>query len=467
MTRIEQPPKEILEQLASVAVKTPRHRPSWLFRVKLLSDILFKTRGGVAVLFIAVLAVISGRYWNVVGAFSPVEKAQNETAQAANPTAQAVTLHTVQLENISTSLTLTGTVVPKNLLNIAAPLSGLPIKQMRVASGDRISAGETLAVLDSSVLQAQLQQAKANLAQAKTELQRQEAVLTQSQVLQEAAMVDAARYGSLFEAGAISQEQLGTRQIQALTTRQEVAVANANLENARAKIDSQASEITRIEALMTQTVITAPVAGTIAERFATIGDTASPSDPLYSLIENHQLVLELSPEQEQLTDLALGMPVTVSATNSAMSGKQSLSLTSQIDAIEPTLNAQSRQATVKVPLPDSGNQLLSGMFLQAKILTGTRRHVVVPTDAVVTQPDGRALVFTLSNVSEANMGEVQANTVEVAERSVAVSQSSAPSSPSEQIEILSGLTAGSQVVVGGSRYLQAGDIVRVVNKEPI
>lgn len=463
MTRIEQP--------ASTSIKTPRHRPSWLFRVKLLSDVLFRTRGGVIALLIAVLAVISGRHLNLLSAFSPADNADNETVQTANSTTQSVTLHTAQLGNISTSLTLTGTVVPDNLLNITAPLSGLPIEQMRVASGDRVSAGETLAVLDSSVLQAQLQQAKANLAQATTELQRQEAVLTQSQVLQEAAMVDAARYGSLFEAGAISQEQLGTRQIQALTTRQEVAVANANLENAQANIDSQASEIARIEALMTQTVVTAPVAGTIAERFATIGDTASPSNPLYSLIENHQLVLELSPEQEQLADLALGMPVTISATDSATGGKQSLSFTSRIDAIEPVLDAQSRQATVKVPLPESSdqssNQLLSGMFLQAKISTGTRRRVVVPADAVVTQPDGQALVFTLSNVSEEGIGEIQANTVEVADRSVAVSQNADPSSPSEQVEILSGLTAGSQVVVGGSRYLQAGDMARVVKREPI
>lgn len=448
---------ELRSPQLSSQLKTPRHRPSWLFRVKLLSDILFRTRGGVIALFIALFAMFSGRVWNVTGAFWSAKNMEAQPAQSVDSTVQAVTLHTAKIENISTSLTLTGTVVPQNLLNIASPLSGLPIEQMRVEIGDRVSVGQVLAVLDGSVLQAQLQQAEANLAQAKSELQQQRAALTQAQVLQQAAVVDASRYSSLFDAGAISQEQLGNRQIQALTTRQQVEVANANLESAQANIHSKAADIERIKALMAQTIISAPNAGTVAERFATIGDTANTSSPLYSIIENHQLILELRPEQAQLPSLEPGMPVNISATDS----EQLMPIVSTIDTIEPTLDAQSRQATVKVRLPNSNNRLRAGMFLQAEVLTGNRRSIVVPADAIVTQPNGSALVFTISDLSQNGIGSVQPNTVEVAERS---GQLAGQPERFEFAEILSGLPIGSQVVVGGASYLQAGDEVAVVSE---
>lgn len=464
MTRLEHSfPKNAEDSLRSLRLpsqaKTPQHRPSWLFRLKVLTDILLRTRGGVIAILIASLAIFSGRVWNTTNTSLLAKSAGQETLQPVSSTTQAVTLYTAKRGNISASLALTGTVVPQNLLNIAPSLSGLPIEQLRVESGDRVSAGQTLAVLDSSILQAQLQQAEANLVQAQTALQQQKAVLTQAQVLQQAAVVDAERYNSLFDAGAISQEQLGNRQIQALTARQEVAAVSANLESARANIDSKAAEIARIKALIAQTVITAPTAGTIAERFATIGDAASTNSPLYSLMENHQLVLELHPEQSQLSDIEVGMPVAISAIEAG----RSLSMTSTVEAIEPTLDAQSRQATVKVPLAESSDRLRAGMFLQAKISTGTRRHVVIPAEAIITQPDGRSLVFTISDVSENGTGEVQASTVEVTDYSVATENNTGQS---EQVEILSGLSVGSQVVVGGASYLQPGDRVSVIVEGP-
>ncbi|MEL6352623.1 MAG: efflux RND transporter periplasmic adaptor subunit [Cyanobacteria bacterium J06627_28] len=437
---------------------TPRHRPSWLFRLRLLQTWVFRTRGSVIALLLAAVAILASRGWNLTESLNSeslnsANGVKNEAVQSETTSAnQSVTLHIAEFESVRSSLTLTGTVIPRNLSNVSPTLSGLQISEMRVESGDRVSPGQVLAVLDNSVLQAQLKQAEANLAQAQTELQQQAAALTQAQVLQQAAIVDMNRYGSLFEAGAISEEQLGNRQIQALTTRQQVEVVASNLESARSNIDSKAADIERIKALMAQTLITTPVAGTIAERFATAGDAASAGDPLYSLIEAHQLTLKLHPNQDQLPNIEPGMPVTISAVSN---DEPSLSLTGRIDTIEPTLDAQSRQATVKVSLPELSDRLRPGMFLQAKIITGQRRSIVVPADAVVTQPDGQALVFTADKAT-ANRVRVEANAVEVADRSGELAGSS------DSVEILSGLSAGSQVVIGGASYLQAGDVVAVI-----
>ena len=484
MPRLENPSQlSVEENLRSLQLpsqlKVPKHRPSWLFRVKLLSDIVFKTRGGIIALFLAFMAILSGRSWpllntniNTSSALPAGETKQVkriESTQVAVST-QAVTLHTAKRENVSTSLTLIGTVVPQSLVNVMPALNGLPIVEMRVDSGDRVSAGQVLAVLDTSVLQAQLRQAEANLTQAQTTVQQQDAALTEAQVLQQAALVDMNRYGSLFEAGAISQEQLGSRQVQALTARQQVQVANASLENAQANIDGKAAEIERIKALISQSIVTAPVSGTIAERFVTLGETASASTALYSLIEHNQLALELRTEQAQLSEIALGMPVMIDAVD----GGASLALTGTVDEIKPLLDAQKRQAVVKVLLSELGDQLRAGMFLRATVQTDTRRNIVVPASAVVTQPDGQSVVFTLRDVVEGDAGDrtgtVKVNRVEVGARENSFSaqglgQGLGQPEQDGYAEILSGLTVGDQVVVGGASYLQVGDDVSIVAED--
>ena len=444
----------------------PRHRPSLLGKagtfLRAFPGFDFGSRGSTAILIAVLTALAGGRYWidNHSQTLWPIAPMPEPEAVAANNNAiQSVSLHTAELAAIEDSFTLTGTVVPKNLVRVTPPVNGLQIMEMRVEAGDRVEAGQVLAVLDSSVLRAQLEQVKANLAQAKTEVQQQTAVLTQAQVLHQAAIVDVNRYSSLFESGAISQEQLGDRQVQALSARQQVAVTLSKIESAQANIASKAADINRTEALLAQTTITAPVAGTVAERLTSIGDAVNVGSPIYSLIEAHQLTLALNPSQAQLEQITVGTPVhirTTDRTTVPTAGPNTVptseAISGRVYASDPVLDAQSRQATVKVTLPERPDRLRSGMFLQAEIITDRRQSIVVPAAAVIAQSDGRFVVFSTNDQAN-GASRVQENIVEVAD---------GYNKQANQVEILSGLTTGSQVVVAGATYLQAGDLVTTV-----
>lgn len=139
-----------------------------------------------------------------------------------------------------------------------------------------------------------------------------------------------------------------------------------------------------------------------------------------------------------------------------------------MSSIEPTLDAQSRQATVNILLPDESStsanyNLRPGMFLQADVVTEQRRSVVVPAAAVINQPDGTAVVFTLDEDRQGE-NQVQATVVEVATRLEQLSADASSSNVANQVEILSGLEVGSRVVVSGASYLQQGDRVSVVSE---
>ncbi len=436
-----------------------RHQPSLLgglgFWARSLTDIIKSKRFALAALM-TLTAAISGSWYRT--RYLPVSSssAQPVEARLSTAAAQSVTLHTAKVATVKTSFQLTGTVVAKNLLRVAPSIEGLQILELWAEPGDRVTQGQVLAVLDDRALQAQLRQAKAALDQAQSDVNRQEAVLIQAQAQQQAAMVDTQRYERLYQEGATSQSQLDERQMQAITARESVAVSQATLLSAQASTVSQLAEIERVETLLAQTVMTAPTTGIIAEKQTTVGDTAAVSQPVYSLIESGQLMLQLLPSQAQLQQLNVGTPVTISTVEASTD----LNLQSSIASIDPILDAQSRQATVKIELPpasssekSSQGNLRPGMSLKADIITDQRRSVVVPAAAVMAQPNGTSVVFTVSDRSQEE-NRVQANVVEVGSGQV----------PSNNlVEILSGLEAGSRVVVGGASYLQSGDRVTVVS----
>ena len=459
-------------------VGQPRHRHSLLERAGFFfrgtARSLSQPKGSVLVLAL-VTAAAGWQYFStqffVQNASITDEQntlAQEATAGASStvPT-QSVTLQTAEQIAIAETLSLTGNVVPKSLLSVTPALSGLNILEMRAEAGDYVDAGQVLAVLDDRSLQATLRQAEAKLAQAQANLQRQYAVLAQADVLQQAAIADMDRYRQLYQQGAISRVEVGNREVKAATAVQEVAVNSAALASGEAAIASQRAEIESIRTTLAQTVVRAPRSGIVEKKLGTVGDTASVGKPLYSIVEGDELALVLNPTQAQLPRIEVGQSVIVNLETAGASAARSQSvsqrspqspsqflLRGEVYAIEPALNAQSRQAVVKVSLP-AAKRVQSGMFLSAEVVTGQRRSVAVAPTALIARPDGNSVVFTIAQQNGA-VAQVQETVVDAIARADRLRP--------DFVEIRSGLNAGASVVVGGASYLQSGDWVTVVEE---
>jgi len=118
----------------------------------------------------------------------------------------------------------------------------------------------------------------------------------------------------------------------------------------------------------------------------------------------------------------------------------------RVREILPTINPDTRQATVVVDLP-SDEILRPGMFLTGEIVTNTVEGLTIPSAAVIPQADGTAQVFRL-NADDT----VTATRIELGE----VLDSS-------QVEVLNGLEPGDRIVVSGAGFLSDGDLVRVAD----
>lgn len=379
-----------------------------------------------------------------------------DATQQAAPPSQSVTATTAQSAEVARSLTTSGTVEARELIPVLSQTTGLQIQRVLVDEGQTVEAGQVMAVLDNSVLQAQLDRGKAQLESSQAAVRQRQAALAQSRATLAEAQRNLQRYQQLAQAGAISRQELDARATTAATAREEVRLAQANINSAEAEVRSSAANLQQLQTQLGQTQVRAPASGIVTrpkvndeiQQIARIGDVTSGSKPLFSIIRNGQLKLEAQLPAIQLPQVKVGAPATITSDNDSR-----VRLQGRVREIAPLVNAQRREATVTIdlPQPSSGESLSlrPGMFARAAITTTTTTGVTVPAKAVLPQPDGSAIVFLLSGEDTVQARKVELGEVESGDRR----------------EIKSGLKPGDRVVVAGAGYLKEGDKVRVVNSQ--
>ncbi|WP_446375382.1 efflux RND transporter periplasmic adaptor subunit [Coleofasciculus sp. D1-CHI-01] len=392
---------------------------------------------------------------------------------------QSVTVAPVTSESVSRRLDATGSVAAFEMNPVMSQATGLQIQQVLVEEGQVVKAGQLLARLDDSVLQAQLSQAQASVAQAEARLaelragSRSEEIARAKEAVRSAESAVAAAESDLELArtrvdrnkmlqaeGAIARDRLDEVYNQERSSRSQLEQAQARLREANQQLAQlqagpRREVITQAEAQLAQaqaqvqstiaqlnnTRILAPVSGKIAERNARVGDVTSPSQTLFKIIENGRLELIVNVPETQLPQIKPGQSATITS-----DADSSLQLSGKVREIDPMIDEASRQAQVKIDLPASA-ALKPGMFLRASITTSAAQGLTLPAKAILPQSDGSAIAYIVQPDNT-----VKAQSVEVGE----------PLSDN-RVEIKSGLSVGDGVVVKGAAYLKDGDNVNVVN----
>ncbi|MDJ1172380.1 efflux RND transporter periplasmic adaptor subunit [Roseofilum sp. BLCC_M154] len=436
--------------------------------------------------------------FNTLNRSEPTPVQPVAASQSAEPV-QTVTLATVDLARIPRTFTATGTVDAYDLLPVLPQVMDLQIRQVLVDEGDWVEKGQLMVVLDDSVLQTQISQALADVEasravvqerqaaveQAKSALQgalaakteaeagKQQAIasLAQAQAELEQAERDLERSETLATEGAISTQEVDLSRTKTKNAREAVQVAKANVNSANARISSATANVNSAQATISsmtanvntalaqlqsqqarveqqktylaQTQVTAPSSGRVSERTARVGDLASPQTPLFRIINQGALELELKIPETQLSQVTIGAPVTLTS-----DADSRINIEGTIREISPLVDANTRQATVKVDLPSS-TVLRPGMFLQGSITAQMVQGLVIPAEAIQPQADGNAIVYQVDENNQAI-----ARTVEVG---------STLGGDSTQVEIKQGLNLGDRIVVLGAGFINEGDIVRVVD----
>jgi RND family efflux transporter MFP subunit len=315
----------------------------------------------------------------------------------------------------TTVLTATGYVEAERKADLSPKITSR-ITELNVTEGTKVRKGDVIARLDSTDLEAQLAEARANWVNADAELKRQR---------------------NIFDQG--------------LNTRSALDAATANEAATRARVQY-------VEALMDYTIIRAPFAGVITAKRAFVGEAVSPfgSSPsgggsggaIATIVEFSSLYVGADVNEANLSRLAKDQPAEISL--DAVPDKV---YHGRLRQIVPAADRQKATVRVKVAFLDADDRVLPdlsarvGFTAQSTQGKEKRMRVVVPK-AAVTTVDGKTGVFRIVD------GRARFTPV------------TAGGDVQGQIEVTQGLQGGEKLVsLSGGLQLKDGERVRVEGQE--
>ncbi|UIO45386.1 efflux RND transporter periplasmic adaptor subunit [Brevibacillus brevis] len=380
-----------------------------------------------------------------------------ETKQETEQTKQKIVqVHTVK-ETESLPIPLTAIVEYKQESHLAFGASGT-IERMNVTKGAKVTQGQVLSSLNTNYYQkgleaAQSQVQSASALRSKT-LQGASADLISKQRLavdsQEKRLKDAQRKWEtaqeLFKGGAISQSELDSAQsekeqieISLQEARitldkllkgaevNEVASADANLKQA-------ASEVELAKKTLQETQLVAPFSGTVIDVTQKAGSLAQPGQSIIHLVDSSEVKLKVDVPLDVRENYKQGDTVPV-----AVEGKAKV--TGTITFISPVLNEETGKYLVEIAVSNKDNMLIEGMVATVE-MSRKVNGMLVPVQSVGIKETQRFVMVVENGVlkrRDVEVGQIIGNNV----------------------EILSGLQSGNQILISGITYYAEGEVVTV------
>lgn len=125
--------------------------------------------------------------------------------------------------------------------------------------------------------------------------------------------------------------------------------------------------------------IRSPISGRVGERLAKIGKRIQPTDKLFSVVDNSQVIAVVYVPEKNLNQLKIGQKAFVYSDH--MRGNE---FDAWIKRISPVVDPSSGTFKVTVGVRNAGNQLRPGMFVNVHIILDTHTDVVlIPKTAIV------------------------------------------------------------------------------------
>jgi RND family efflux transporter MFP subunit len=364
---------------------------------------------------------------------SHTEHALVHDARVAGTSEPAVDVVVVHSASVAASLTLPGETAAWYESTIYARVSGY-VAKWYVDIGDHVKSGQLLALIDTPELDAELLAARAKL----------QISQAQVRVKQADAAFAASTYARWRDSpkGVVSEQEREDKKAGD-------ASAQAQLEAARAQVNSDQADVDRLTAFEQFKHVTAPYAGTIVERRIDIGNlvtagSSSSTTSLYRMAQDDPIRVFVDVPQSAAPDL---MKVGVAAkifTNEPSGQPIVGNITRTSDAIDP--KARTFRAELDIPNPD--RRLVPGLYVQVGFQLQNSGMSQVPAAALLFSSGGpRVAVVTRD-------GTVRFQAVTIGR------------DDGDKVELSSGVADGDRLVLNISNQIVAGERVRVIGDPP-
>ena len=287
------------------------------------------------------------------------------------PPPVAVETAAVERSPITATITAVGTLQADESVVIRPEIAGR-VTELAIDEGAAVRAGTVLLRLDDSILRAELAQAEADLALAKSDYERN---------------VDLFKKGS----GSARARDEATANLEATTAR--VALARARLD---------------------KTVVRAPFGGLLGLREVSVGDYVTPGQSIVNLEDVDPVKVDFRVPEVFLARLRAGQGLSVEV--DAFAGR---TFEGEVFALDPRIDAEGRSVALRARIANPDGVLRPGLFARVTLVTARREDaLLVPEEAIFARGEQLFVYRVIEGKAEltpVRLGERQGARVEVTE----------------------------------------------------
>ncbi|MBN8430697.1 efflux RND transporter periplasmic adaptor subunit [Microbulbifer salipaludis] len=377
---------------------------------------------------------------------------QSTSAVDASVSLARVNIAAVERGDLVRDLVVQGKVVAANSPTLFSPAQG--IVKFAVKAGDAVEKGQLLAEVDSPQLQNQLAQESAlysklavELARQKIQAKRQRLENTQKADL---AKVDLAAAERELKRAELSMEKQIISQLDFEKASDDLArarleyqqaVQNSQLENEaltfetqtlQLQVDQQQLQVEELQRKVNELQIVSPVNGTIGSLAATQRSAVAANAPLLTVVDLTSFELEAAVPENYADDLGLAMEVVIN-----MGGTQ---LPGEITAIAPEVI--DGQVVARVRFLQQPENLRQNLRMTARVLLESRNDVILVKRGAFLDQTGGRFAWKLNDQQQAVKVPITIGALGL-----------------NQVEIVSGLQEGDQIITSSADALENAQIV--------
>ena len=367
------------------------------------------------------------------------ETAHEESDQEENPMLKEVHLNEAQYKatglvlggfekkNLSEVINANGytKLPPQNQAQVSVQLPGT-IRSIKVIEGQAVKAGQVLATmqsmaynnlrLDREKLNQELTASQSNLEFLKLEFARQKELTDEN--------VNAKKVFQKVSSD-LQMEESKIRTLQS-----QIAILGQNIE-----IGGNSSSSPIIS-------ITAPISGNITEVNVTIGAAAEVGKPLFSIVDNSKMHVDLLVYEKDLFKVKPGQTVRFILTN-----QDGSEIRGKIFSVGKSFENETKSVAVHADILNEKQMLIRGMYVNALIDVGSNTLDALPVDAII-KAEGREFVFVLEEEEKTAEGmEFHFQRIEVKTGTSQLGY--------VQTTFLQPIETAQNIVVKGAYYLQS------------
>ncbi len=321
------------------------------------------------------------------------------------PPPEAVTTIVAKIQDWPATVEAVGSVAPVQGVMLSADLAGV-VDRIEFTSGARVKAGQTLVQLDTRQERAQLASAEAALQLAQTDFDRAESL------------------------------------------RADKLIAQADYDQSQARFKQAEAAVAEIKAMIDRKTIVAPFSGVAGIRQVNLGQYVHSGDPIVPLQSESPIYVDFSVPQQEVARLHVGATVRARADSGVVA-------TGRVSAINPVVDQNTRNVKVQATFRNEHRRLQPGAYVSVVVETGRRTPLIgLPTSAINYAPYGNSVFIVDSLKSDKGQSYLG-----VRQQFVKLGNSRG-----DRVAVLSGVSAGDEVVTSGVFKLRPSAAVKVNNE---